>query len=177
MTTNQPLDDQQLDEIVKMPRAEDIGMLVAELRRARAERDEFCNRVDTLTAVAKGNKRHVAELLTEVAKLEAEQAADRERYTAGLRRADEHVNAMSEELKRYADGEETPVLWSVYNAMHSRAATAEGCITSVLALCDKAEKQATRWEHPLPVPEWVGEVRRAVEHGAAGSAAANEDKR
>lgn len=36
-------------------------------------------------------------------------------------------------------------------------------LDSVLALCDDAEKQATRWEHPLPVPEWVGQVRKAAE--------------
>lgn len=51
--------------------------------------------------------------------------AERERHKEGLRRADEQVNAMNEELKRYADGTETPVLWSVYNAMHLRAANAE----------------------------------------------------
>ena len=40
----------------------DVPALLAEVRRLRAERDEFCNRVDTLTAVAKGNKRHVQEM-------------------------------------------------------------------------------------------------------------------
>lgn len=39
-------------------------------------------------------------------------------------------------------------------------------LDAVTGLCDAAEKQAARWEHPLPVPEWVAEVRRAVEHGA-----------
>ncbi|MFF4489469.1 hypothetical protein ACFY0F_23720 [Streptomyces sp. NPDC001544] len=72
-----------------------------------------------------------AALLAEVRRLRAELAAERERYTAGLRRADDHVNAMSEELKRYADGKEQPVLWSVYNAMHSRAATAEGRVAEL----------------------------------------------
>ncbi|MFF7130353.1 hypothetical protein [Streptomyces sp. NPDC008240] len=37
MTTNQPLTDQQLDEIVTMPSAEDIDTLVAEVRRLHAE--------------------------------------------------------------------------------------------------------------------------------------------
>lgn len=36
--------------------------LLAEIDRLRAERDAYCDRVDTLTAVAKGNKRHVSEL-------------------------------------------------------------------------------------------------------------------
>jgi hypothetical protein len=37
------------------------------------------------------------------------------------------------------------------------------CLDSVLDLCDKAEKQAARWENPLPVPEWVAQVREAAE--------------
>lgn len=45
--------------------------LVAEVRRLRAERDEFCNRVDTLTAVAKGNKRHVQAMFLELKKAQA----------------------------------------------------------------------------------------------------------
>ncbi|MFD8805608.1 hypothetical protein [Streptomyces sp. NPDC059597] len=35
-------------------------------------------------------------------------------------------------------------------------------LNAVTELCDAAEKQATRWERPLPVPEWVAEVRRAA---------------
>nr|BEK68813.1 hypothetical protein KPHV_60400 [Kitasatospora purpeofusca] len=30
-------------------------------------------------------------------------------------------------------------------------------------VCDAAEKQALRWEHPLPVPEWVAAVRAALD--------------
>lgn len=41
------------------------------------------------------------------------------------------------------------------------------CLDAVLAVCDQAEKQATRWENPLPVPEWVETVRKAVEGGVA----------
>ncbi|MFD9124911.1 hypothetical protein [Kitasatospora sp. NPDC059571] len=32
----------------------------------------------------------------------------------------------------------------------------------VLAACDAAERQSTRWENPLPVPEWVATVRTAA---------------
>jgi hypothetical protein len=74
-----------------------------------------------------------AALVDEVRRLRAELTSERERYKAGLRRADEHVNAMSEELKRYADGKETPVLWSVYNEMHLRAVNAEALIAAVRA--------------------------------------------
>ncbi|MFI6117441.1 hypothetical protein [Kitasatospora sp. NPDC051164] len=35
-------------------------------------------------------------------------------------------------------------------------------LDAVGAVCDAAEKQATRWEHPLPVPEWVAAVRAAA---------------
>ncbi|MET9517489.1 hypothetical protein [Streptomyces sp. NPDC002994] len=37
------------------------------------------------------------------------------------------------------------------------------CLDAVREVCDAAEKQATRWEHPLPVPEWVGVVREAAD--------------
>ncbi|MFB8182575.1 hypothetical protein ACFC8N_42630 [Streptomyces sp. NPDC055966] len=43
-------------------------------------------------------------------------------------------------------------------------------MAGVTALCDAAEKQATRWEHPLPVPEWVAEVRRALNPAARSAA-------
>lgn len=67
----------------------------------------------------------VARLRAENRELRRELKTSRDRWTEGLRRADEHVREMNEELKRYADGAETPVLWSVYNAMHVRAAAAE----------------------------------------------------
>jgi hypothetical protein len=40
------------------------------------------------------------------------------------------------------------------------------CLDAVRDLCDDAEKQAKRWETPLPVPEWVDQVRAAAEGGA-----------
>jgi hypothetical protein len=39
-------------------------------------------------------------------------------------------------------------------------------LAAVLAVCDAAEHQATRWEDPLPVPEWVTQVRNAARPGA-----------
>ncbi|WP_282084088.1 hypothetical protein [Streptomyces tendae] len=36
------------------------------------------------------------------------------------------------------------------------------CLNAVRDVCDTAEKQATRWENPLPVPEWVESVRAAA---------------
>lgn len=37
------------------------------------------------------------------------------------------------------------------------------CLNDVREVCDQAEKQATRWEQPLPVPEWVATVREAAD--------------
>lgn len=48
----------------------DVPALLAEVDRLRGERDAFADRVDTLTAVAKGNKRHVASLLTSLTAIE-----------------------------------------------------------------------------------------------------------
>ncbi|GGT85429.1 hypothetical protein [Streptomyces coeruleorubidus] len=37
------------------------------------------------------------------------------------------------------------------------------CLNAVRDLCDATEKQATKWENPLPVPEWVEQVRAATD--------------
>lgn len=219
------------DDLVPLLAAVKTEAMFAEWERHRSVREER----NQLRAEVKqwratygrnalpGVRAQMEHLRARITELEAELAAAKERYTAGLRRADEQVNAMSEEVKRYADGKEAPVLWSVYHATHLRAdnaearvteieresearerAAAEGiavtqqanatlrarvaeleaerkkyvgaeptiaeemaylsrCIDSVLELCDKAEKQAGRWEQPLPVPEWVAEVRKAAE--------------
>ena len=84
----EPLTNQQLDAAREMqirtldlsPLMDDrsaaaisghLAALLGEIDRLRAERDEFCNRVDTLTAVAKGNKRHVQDLFLELQKAQA----------------------------------------------------------------------------------------------------------
>lgn len=53
----------------------------AEVEQLRAERDQFADRVDTLTAVAKGNKRHVAELMGDLSAAQA-RTAELERSAA-----------------------------------------------------------------------------------------------
>ena len=82
--------------IAAMP-PETARALVAEVRRLRAERDEYCNRIDTLTAVAKGNKRHVQEMFQELQKAQAE--LDQWRATFG---ADALPDALAR-LKRAED--------------------------------------------------------------------------
>jgi len=36
------------------------------------------------------------------------------------------------------------------------------CLNAVFAVCALAEKQAIRWENPLPVPEWIASIRKAA---------------
>lgn len=60
-----------------------------------------------------------------IALADAEHAELRKRHWDGLRRADEINNNLMEEVQRYAEGTERPVLWSVYNQMHKRALAAE----------------------------------------------------
>lgn len=38
-------------------------------------------------------------------------------------------------------------------------------IDAVEAVCARHEEGATRWQDPLPVPEWIAEVRAALENG------------
>lgn len=45
---------------------------------------------------------------------------------------------------------------------HQKAAVLHDAIERVRAVCDKAEHGALRWEDPLPVPDWVARVRRAL---------------
>lgn len=56
----------------------------AEHERVRSERGQFADRVDTLTKVAKGNKRHVQELYAELQKEKAEREADRRTWQHDL---------------------------------------------------------------------------------------------
>jgi hypothetical protein len=46
--------------------------------------------------------------------------------------------------------------------VEKRLAAAEERLVAVLSLCDAAERGALRWEQPLPVPEWVHQVREAA---------------
>ena len=48
---------------------QDTAVLLAEIDRLRVQRDAFCDRVDTLTSVAAGNKRHVISMAAECQRL------------------------------------------------------------------------------------------------------------
>ncbi|WP_405747682.1 hypothetical protein [Streptomyces canus] len=43
-----------------------------------------------------------------------------------------------------------------------RAEKAEARLSAVLDLCDREQRNAIRWENPVPVPDWVAAVQRAA---------------
>jgi hypothetical protein len=43
-----------------------------------------------------------------------------------------------------------------------RAEKAEERLSAVLDICDREQRNAIRWENPIPVPEWVAPVQRAA---------------
>lgn len=63
------------------------------------------------------------------------------------------VTELQTELERYVGKEPT---------IADEMAYLRRCLNAVYEVCDQAEKQATRWEQPLPVPEWVATVREAA---------------
>ncbi|MFD5508953.1 hypothetical protein ACFWIB_14420 [Streptomyces sp. NPDC127051] len=65
----------------------------------------------------------------------------------------ERVAELEATLERYVGREPT---------VAEEMAYLNRCLNAVHDLCREAEKQATRWEHPLPVPEWVSAVREAA---------------
>lgn len=64
------------------------------------------------------------------------------------------ITELEAELVKYVNTEPTIVDEMAY--LHR-------CLNAVHEVCDQAEKQATRWEQPLPVPEWVAVVREAAD--------------
>ncbi|MGW9026899.1 hypothetical protein ACWGQ5_22500 [Streptomyces sp. NPDC055722] len=76
--------------------------------------------------------------------------------TAAKRQAAEieALRARVAELERRYVGQEPTVA--------EEMAYLSSCLDAVHEVCDAAEKQATRWEQPLPVPDWVATVRAAA---------------
>ncbi|MFF8659532.1 hypothetical protein [Streptomyces huasconensis] len=62
------------------------------------------------------------------------------------------------ELAKYVGKEPTVVEEMAY---------LNSCLNAAFDVCDQAEKQAKRWEQPLPVPGWVEVVRSAATGGAS----------
>lgn len=64
------------------------------------------------------------------------------------------VQRLKAELAKYVGAEPT---------IAEEMAYLSRCLDAVRDLCDATEEQATRWENPLPVPEWVEQVRAATD--------------
>ncbi|MFF9787141.1 hypothetical protein [Streptomyces nigrescens] len=124
-------------------------------RYGRALAKDYGDCWDSLTDEERGLWRRSGDAAMVVA--DAEQREDRERYREGIRRADEHNNALMDEVQRYADGDERPVLWSVYNQMHLRAANAEAAIAHV-----RAEIRAIRGDVRGKSPVALAGLREAA---------------
>lgn len=65
----------------------------------------------------------------------------------------DEVTRLRAELDKYVGKEPT---------LREEMAYLSRCLNAVFEVCREAEKQATRWEQPLPVPEWVAVVRAAA---------------
>lgn len=118
-------------------------------------------------AYSEGNLRHVAdrdtwmgwakEAQAEVQRLQAERHSTNEALSDAaeqLRVQRDRITELEADLKKYVGVEPT---------VAEELAYVNGCLNAVYAVCDAAEKQATRWENPLPVPEWVVLVRNAAD--------------
>lgn len=64
------------------------------------------------------------------------------------------VTRLKAELAKYVGVEPT---------VADELAHLQRCVNGVYEVCDQAAAQATRWEHPLPIPEWVLTVRQAAD--------------
>jgi hypothetical protein len=64
-----------------------------------------------------------------------------------------------------AQPEQARLIDAVASATLARALAAIG---NVLSVAERAEFQALRWADPLPVPEWVDQVRAAIRDGVGG---------
>ncbi|MFB7832063.1 hypothetical protein [Streptomyces sp. NPDC056056] len=96
------------------------------------------------------------QLRAQVAELQGERHSTNEALSDAaeqLRRDRDQIAELEAERKKYVGVEPT---------VAEELAYVSRCLQAVHAVCDAAEKQATRWEHPLPVPEWVALVRNAA---------------
>lgn len=117
--------------------------LAAELAAVRAERDRYRAAWQSASFRAEARGEGILRI-----------TRDRESYQGWLKQEQAHTQHLRSELAKYVGKEPT-----IAEEMEHLSR----CLDAVLALCDDAEKQAARWENPLPVPEWVETVRRAAE--------------
>lgn len=96
-------------------------------------------------------------LQARIAELRAERHSTNEALSEAaeqLRVQRDRIAELETERKKYVGVEPTIAEEMAYMSR---------CLNAVYAVCDAAEKQATRWENPLPVPEWVAMVRNAAD--------------
>lgn len=63
----------------------------------------------------------------------------------------------------------------VVEAYPGELGTLRARVAAVLDMCDREQRGAMRWEHPLPVPEWVAPVQRTLlGHAAPASTEAGD---
>ncbi|MGW1246978.1 hypothetical protein [Streptomyces sp. NPDC002535] len=97
------------------------------------------------------------QLRAQVAELQGERHSTNEALSdaaEALRVQRDRIAELEAELKKYVGVEPT---------VAEELAYVSRCLHAVYAVCDAAAKQATRWENPLPVPEWVALVRNAAD--------------
>jgi len=123
---------------------------VSELYRLRAENNQLRNDI-TGACLARYEEEQENERLLKERHSTNEALDDVVREVAALR---SRVAELEAELKKYVGVEPT---------VADELAYVNRCLNAVYAVCDAAEKQATRWENPLPVPEWVALVRNAAD--------------
>lgn len=90
---------------------------------------------------------------------DAEQREANEKHQAFLQYADRVNNDLMKEVQRYAEGEEMPVLWSVYSGMHHRAVDAEAKNARLRAELEQLRTRARKPERAADL--LAGSHRRA----------------
>ncbi|MFE0800134.1 hypothetical protein [Streptomyces sp. NPDC058812] len=94
------------------------------------------------------------EMADDMASVSRDAVAVAESSVALMKREHAENTQLRAELNKYVGKEPT---------VAEEMAYLNRCLDAVLDLCDEAERQATRWENPLPVPEWVTKVRQAAD--------------
>ncbi|TAK97371.1 MAG: hypothetical protein EPO08_21350 [Rhodospirillaceae bacterium] len=87
-----------------------------------------------------------------------EQARENQSYRLGLEAACDRY------IKRANEGREAALESFTQSLEHRiRLQDAVERMANLYAYLERTEHQATRWQDPLPVPEWVGDVRAILE--------------
>jgi len=79
------------------------------------------------------------------------------------------MNLHSADCSRYTPGHdlaspqaETKRLRTEWRRLRAERDALKARLDRILDICDREQRNAMRWENPLPVPEWVSVVQRAA---------------